>query len=166
MSEPLFESHAGRKRVRPASWRERSGRSRITNGTAFLPGIDGRNPWVRRCKDLIHTHLVDLGGYDRASAAERSIVRRVAVLSVELENLERRFVLAGSASSEDLDLYQRTAGGLRRLLESVGLQRRPRDITPSPLQYMQQLEQLDRMPRTSTRMRRVSRDGLPHLRPW
>jgi hypothetical protein len=111
------------------------GRSRITNGSAFLPGIDGRSPWVRRAKDLLHDHLSDLGGFDAASAAERSITRRVAVLSVELEHLEARFAAAGAATAEDLDLYQRTANSLRRLLEAVGLQRRPRDITPDPLAY-------------------------------
>jgi hypothetical protein len=68
-------------------------------------------------------------------AAERSITRRVAVLSVELEHLEARFATAGAASAEELDLYQRTANTLRRLLEAVGLQRRPRDVTPDPLVY-------------------------------
>jgi hypothetical protein len=132
MSETLFESHAGRLRVRP----DKAGKSRITNGTSFLPGIDGRSPWVRRAKDLIHDHLSDLGGFANASAAERSITRRVAVLSVELENLEARFATAGSASADDLDLYQRTANSLRRLLEAVGLQRRAKDVTPSVADYL------------------------------
>jgi hypothetical protein len=35
-----------------------------------------------------------------------------------------------------LDLYQRTAGGLRRLLEAIGIQRRPRDVTPTLDQYL------------------------------
>jgi hypothetical protein len=33
------------------------------------------------------------------------------------------------ARENDLDLYQRTAGNLRRLLEAVGLQRRPREVS-------------------------------------
>jgi hypothetical protein len=135
MSEALFESHAGRLRVRP----DKAGKSRITNGSAFLPGIDGRSTWVRRAKDLCHAHLVDLGGYDNASAAERSIVRRVAVITTELENLERRFALAGFATAEDLGLYLTAANSLRRLLEAVGLQRRPRDVTPDPLAYAREL---------------------------
>jgi hypothetical protein len=110
-------------------------RSAITNGSKLLAGVDGRSPWIRRAKDLIGEHLQDLGGPDNTSAAERSIVRRVAVLSVELEHLETRFATAGEANAEDLDLYQRTANSLRRLLEAVGLQRRPRDVTPDPLAY-------------------------------
>ena len=66
------------------------------------------------------------------STAERSIIRRAAVLTAQLEQLETRFALAdGAASAEDLDLYQRTASTLRRLLEAVGIQRRQKDVTPS-----------------------------------
>jgi hypothetical protein len=103
----------------------RAQRSRLTT-RALLPGVDGRSPWVRRCKDLIALHLSDLPA---ASIAEQSIIRRASVLTVELERLEAKFAEAGEASPFDLDLYQRTAGGLRRLLEAVGLERRLRDVT-------------------------------------
>jgi hypothetical protein len=66
------------------------------------------------------------------SAAERSIVRRTAAITVELELLEKKFALSGKgASAKDLDLYIRASGGLRRLLEALGLKRIPRDITPT-----------------------------------
>jgi bifunctional DNA primase/polymerase-like protein len=80
---------------------------------AFL-GVDGRSPWVRRAKDIIASHLSDLGGDDVVSAAERSIVRQASCLTVELEKLETKFALAGEASSADLDLYIRASGNLRR----------------------------------------------------
>jgi hypothetical protein len=112
-------------------------RSRMTNGSALLPGVDGRSAWVRRCKDIIEAHLSDLGGEDNTSAAERSLIRRASVMTVELERLEARFAAAGEASAEALDLYQRTAGNLRRLLEAVGLQRRARDVT-TLADYLQQ----------------------------
>jgi hypothetical protein len=47
-------------------------------------------------------------------------------MTVELERIEARFAV-GEGTSDDLDLYQKASGSLRRLLESVGLQRRPRD---------------------------------------
>jgi hypothetical protein len=106
-------------------------RSRITNGTALLPGTDGRGAWVRRCKDVIAEHLADLNGVENTSAAERSIIRRASVLTVELEQLEARFAQVGQASADSLDLYQRTAGNLRRLLEAVGLQRRQKTVGPT-----------------------------------
>jgi hypothetical protein len=106
------------------------GRSRMTNGSAVLPGVDGRSTWVRRLRDLIALHLSDLGGEDVASEAERSIIRRASTLTVELERLELAFATQGEATAEQLDLYQRTANSLRRLLESIGIKRVPRDVTP------------------------------------
>jgi hypothetical protein len=60
-------------------------------------------------------------------------------LTTELERLEVKFALADAASPEDLDLYQRTANSLRRLLEAVGLNRRPKDVTPDPLAYAREV---------------------------
>jgi len=51
-------------------------RSRVSNGNAVLPGVDGRSTWVRRLRDLIALHLSALGGDEAVSEAERSIVRR------------------------------------------------------------------------------------------
>jgi hypothetical protein len=130
--ETAANSSSGRASVVRRKDRQKS---QITNGSALLPGVDGRSAWVRRCKDIIASHLSDVPD---ASAAERSIIRRAAVLTVELERLEAQFALAGAADPETLDLYARTAGNLRRLLESVGLQRRTKDITPTLAQYLEQ----------------------------
>ena len=124
---------AGKYRPQPGD--PRYGRSRITNGALLPDVVDGRSPWVRRAKDIIGEHIADLGGIDNVSAAERSIIRRAATLTIELEMLETRFALAGQAAPNDLDLYQRTAGNLRRLLESVGLRRRAR-VVRSPLEEL------------------------------
>jgi hypothetical protein len=118
-------------------------RSAIGNGK-LLPGIDQRNSWVRRAKELIADHISDCGGADNTSAAERSLIRRGAVLTVELERLELKFAQAGEASVDDLDLYQRTAGNLRRLLEAVGLQRRAKNVTPTLAEYLAEAEARER----------------------
>jgi hypothetical protein len=97
LDHPVDRPHVDRPKDRQ--------KSRITNGSAFLVGVDGRNRWIRRCKDVIAAHLSDLGGADNTSAAERSIVRRAAVLTTELERLEAKFALAGEADPEMLDLY-------------------------------------------------------------
>jgi len=107
---------------------DRAQRSRITNGSTLLPGIDGRGAWVRRCRDLISEFInVHLAGADNCSPAERAIVRRIAVLVTELERLEAKFAAKNEASPDQLLLYGRTANTLRRLLEAVGLQQRQRD---------------------------------------
>jgi hypothetical protein len=134
MPDTAPESPNGRPRVAPVKDPQRS---RITNGSAFLPGTDGRSAWIRRAKDVLAAHLSDVPD---ASAAERSIIRRAAVLTTELERLEVRFATAGEANADDLDLYQRTANSLRRLLEAVGLQRRTRDVTPDLADYLKHVD--------------------------
>ena len=95
---------------------------------------------MRRLRDLIAAHLSNLGGHEACSQAELSLVRRAALLTLELEMLEAKFEIGGEASLKQLETYQRVAGSLRRLLETVGLRRRPRDITPHPLDYAKQVD--------------------------
>jgi hypothetical protein len=125
---------------RKANTRAREGggfaRSRVSNRSHILPGVDGRSTWVRRLRDLVNLHTADLGGEAVTSEAERSIIRRAATLTVELERLELKFATAGEADSIDLELYQRTANSLRRMLETIGIKRVPRDITPPLRDYL------------------------------
>ncbi|MCJ2055647.1 hypothetical protein MKL09_03655 [Methylobacterium sp. J-048] len=88
-------------------------------------------------RDLMALHLSDLGGEAAVSEAEKSLIRRAATLTVELERMEERFATDGEADAEGLDLYSRTAGNLRRLLEATGLQRRHRDVTPDLRHYIE-----------------------------
>jgi hypothetical protein len=91
---------------------------------------------VRRFKDLYALHLSDLSGEENTSAAEQSLVRRAAALTVELERLEVKFAQAGQAEAKDLELYQRGMNTLRRVLETLGLQRRAKDVTPDLQTYL------------------------------
>lgn len=93
-------------------------RAAITNGPTVLPGADGRSTWARRLRDLVEIHVDYLGG--RVSHSQLLVIRRAATLTVELERLESKFATTGAADARELDLYQRTAGSLRRLLESLG----------------------------------------------
>ena len=122
-------------------------RSRISNGSSLLPGVDGRSTWVRRLRDLIALHLNDLGGDDDVSEATRSIIRRAATLTTELERMEAAFALAGEAQPDQLETYQRCANTLRRLLESIGFERRARDITPNNDRYQRFIEAYERVER-------------------
>jgi hypothetical protein len=90
--------------------------------------VDGRSTWIRRARDLIDLHLSDLGGSENVNQAEKSLIRRAAVMTVELEMLEHKFATAGQATANDLDLYTRASGNLRRMLEAIGLGRRPKPV--------------------------------------
>jgi hypothetical protein len=116
--------------------RSPTNRSKVTNGRSlFAAGGDNRSPWARRMRDVFETHLIDLGGLEAASEAEKSILRRAAVMTTELERHEARFAVE-PATLDDLDAYGRGASTVRRLLESVGLQRRARDVTPDLRTYL------------------------------
>jgi len=110
-------------------------RSAISNGSKLLVGADHRTARMRRLRDLIAAHVSDLGGPDACSQAELSIARRAALLTLELEVLESKFEANDGASLKELETYQRVSSSLRRLLESLGLKRRPKDVTPDPLDY-------------------------------
>ena len=102
-------------------------RSRVTNGRAvFALGGDGRGAWKRRWKDLVEMHTADLGGQDACSEAQLSLCRRIATTEVELERLEAK--MSEGDDSVDLDLFNRLAGNLRRMLESIGLERRQKPV--------------------------------------
>jgi hypothetical protein len=82
--------------------------------------------WSRRFRDLILGHISDLGGRSILSEAQIALIKRAAALEVELELMEGRL---SQGEEVDLDVFGRATGNLRRVLESLGLERRPRDIT-------------------------------------
>src|SRR6478672_6971612 len=91
--------------------------------------------------------LLDGAGRDAADAvglaaieAEGELVevglQVFRTLTVELERLEAKFATAGQAEVGELALYNTTSNTLKRLLEAVGLRRRPRDVTPDLHHYI------------------------------
>jgi hypothetical protein len=103
--------------------------SALTNGTRMWPrSVDLRTAWGRRLRDVFIMHTQDLGGWEHCSAAELSLARRAAVLTVECEKLEAEFARE-PATPEGLDLYSRLTNTLRRTHEALGLQRRARPVS-------------------------------------
>jgi hypothetical protein len=49
-----------------------------------------------------------------------------------MEKLEERFAQNGGATVDELDLYQRLANSMRRLLQALGLQRRAKSVNGAP----------------------------------
>lgn len=103
-------------------------RSAVTSGRKLLIGGDPNSAWGRRYHDLITRHIGDLGGADLLSEAQLSLIRRAAALACELESMEARM---SQGVEINLDSFGRAASHLRRLYETLGLKRQPRDVTPS-----------------------------------
>ena len=74
------------------------------------------------------------------------LLRRSATITVELERLEAKFA-EGNGCRDDLETYQRCANTLRRLLESTGLKRRAKDVSPPALSaYLCDLQPVEAEP--------------------
>ena len=69
--------------------------------------------------------LADMAGADNVSEMERQLISKFATLALQLEMME---VAALEGSGIDLDLFSPCAGHMRRIAETLGLQRRTRDV--------------------------------------
>jgi hypothetical protein len=99
-----------------------------------LDDLDGRTLAARRARMLVEDIESDLGGPKNISAAMRELVVRAAVLGALLQDGEAR-LLAG----EKVDFAQHLAAinSQRRVLTTLGLDRRTRDVTPNLGDYLQ-----------------------------
>jgi hypothetical protein len=110
-------------------------KSKVTNGCrVFAVGGDGRGAWTRRWKDIVALHVADGGGRDHMSEAMLSLCRRAATLEIQLEQLE---CCMSEGDDVDIEIYGRIASHLRRILETLGLNRVARDATPTLSDYLQ-----------------------------
>jgi hypothetical protein len=112
------------------------GRARISNKYGLLPAVDRRSVYGRRFRDIVGLFVSDYGGVENCSAAEQALIQRASCLVVELERMENRFAQAEGATDNQLLLYGATAKTLNRLLMSLGLRRRPRDVSLDLNQYL------------------------------
>ena len=82
-----------------------------------------------RYRDVLGELVSDLGGDDLLSEAQRQLCRRATTLALQCEHWD---AAAASGESVDWDLYARTSGHLRRIFETIGLERRAR-VVSSPI---------------------------------
>jgi hypothetical protein len=103
-------------------------RSRVSNGKSLFVEADGRSVWARRYRDLCESFVRDAGGFEALSQLKLSLIRRAAAIAVQCELLEGR--LADGDPEVDIDLLARMSSHLRRIAETIGLDRAKRDVTP------------------------------------
>jgi hypothetical protein len=120
--------------------RKRLPRSRLTDGRTILPGVHSQSTWARLFRDMNDAMLAHVGGADYATEPQKLAARRVAVLEAELRFQEVKLAQIRAAGrqppDELLDLYSRVSNTQRRHLETIGLQRVARDLTPSIHAYL------------------------------
>jgi glutathione S-transferase len=90
--------------------------------------LDGRTLAARRAKQLIEAIETDLGGGDRLSQGQKELVKRAAVLGAIIASSETQWL---SGDTFELGDYLAAINAQRRILATLGLERRSRDVTPS-----------------------------------
>jgi hypothetical protein len=113
--------------------RKPTARARVSNGRDVLPNVDGRSLIARRYRDVAHAIIVDQGGIDRCSESRLQLIRRFAAAAVLAEQMESRL-----ANGEQVDIAQHAtlSSTLVRLASRIGIDRMPRDVTPTLAQYL------------------------------
>jgi hypothetical protein len=99
----------------------------------FLAG-DGRSVWARRQRDLEVLYADDLGGASVLSEFQLGLISTCATLRCELEKLEGRLSVGEVV---DLDQFGRLVGHYRRVCETLGIERRAKNIVPDLHDYLE-----------------------------
>jgi hypothetical protein len=95
--------------------------------------LDGRTRAAQMVSKTISAIASDLGGNEHLSTGEHQIIKRAALTGAMLEDMAARWLLGEPV---DPALYATLSNAERRLLETVGLKRVARDVTPSLRDYL------------------------------
>ena len=96
-------------------------RSRVTNGSKLVAGVDGRSAEARRYKDVAMSLADDLGGAAGLTEAQRALVRQAAAMIVQSEKLQGAMLRGEEVSDEQMT---RVANSLARTLSRLGIRKR------------------------------------------
>jgi hypothetical protein len=109
----------------------RQGKARLLT----LDALDARTAAAREARNLITTLSDDLGGAEQLSAGERQLVTRAAMTGAIVADFEARWVAGEPVALGD---YLSAVNVQRRVLATLGLQRRQRDVTPTLADYLRE----------------------------
>lgn len=125
MGNGTLEGVSGKRQAKTTqSWADRKARI-------------AREARIARRQAVVDLYVADLGGTEALSAATRALIDVIATTTVQLHELDEKFN-AGDVSAEDLSLYNRLSGNLRRLLSSLPRRRggrRPQTLAEIAAEY-------------------------------
>lgn len=107
-------------------------RSKITNRSDLLRGIDGRSAEARRYRDLIEGFAADFGATPPGER-EMALIRQAAAMSVQAEALQAKIV---RGENVDLEQLTRLSNVQTRALKALGLHKRRAHKPPSLADYL------------------------------
>lgn len=106
-------------------------RSRVTNGTRLLMGVDGRSATARRFRDLVRSYESE---FESTSEADRNLIRQAALLALKSEQLQAAVV---RGEPVDADTLTKLAGQSRRVVGD--LRRKAEASAPAPISIHEHL---------------------------
>jgi hypothetical protein len=124
MSAPLIPRISKRLR-REAQQRQPKAKSKTANGSAYMPGVDGRSQMARRVHDIGAQIIADLGGLERISEAKLQLVRRFASAATLAEMMEANVI---NGFPVDIADYGLLLTNMTRITTRIGVRRRPKLI--------------------------------------
>ena len=98
-----------------------------------LASLDGRTAAAKLVRELIAAIADDLGGSEQLTEGTRQLVQRAAVLGAFIEDCEARWI---GGEEFETNEYLAAINAQRRVLATIGLDRRAKDITPSLAAYI------------------------------
>jgi hypothetical protein len=111
----IHAHHAEMQCVRPKfSAGRATSRSRISNRSRLLPGVDGRSATARRFRDICAAYESEAGG--NVTEVERDLIRQAAGLTLRAEQLQGAIVRGEAVDNDELIRLSSTA---KRLLEAI-----------------------------------------------
>ncbi len=126
--EELHEDTAAKRQT--PSGTTRAGKLRLMS----IDDLDGRTAAARRARELVDSIASDLGGDAHLTEGTRQLARRAAVLGALIEHSECTMLAGGEVELSD---YLMAVNAQRRVLATIGLERRSRDVTPSLASYIE-----------------------------
>ena len=107
----------------------------VRYGQDFAAVVDGRTRLGREVRDRLQALVIDLGGDDALSHAQRSLCRRAVWLELCIENEETRIAEGGGI---DIAPHTQLVGGLLAIYKALGLKRVAREARLS--EYLRRSE--------------------------
>ena len=98
-----------------------------------LNSLDGRTTAAKAAAAQIAALESDAGGAERLTAAERALIESAAITGAMVQHVAASWLSGGEL---DVGAYTALVNAQRRLLVTLGLQRRPRDVTPDLDDYL------------------------------
>jgi hypothetical protein len=94
---------------------------------------------ARYAFSLMARLLVDQGGIENASTAQRQLAQHAALLGLSIEDAACK-IIEGEGAQVDMTSFMALINCQRRCLEALGLDRKQRDITPTIAQVIAEIE--------------------------